>query len=194
MWIPCIPRLELWPHSHKEPTLPHSADGFSNHLMSCAQHLDEERGVRCCTRAGGVVFFCYGVAHATHQNLSDRPRAGVAYHFLAANEANMGSFHVRAAAALFAAVFPSLKEVLQVKDQFGNGWPSRLLSGEACDGGLARWGADLRGTWQDEVGAALAGSGLEPTEAFIENQERSHRRIDEALLREVAQAAESSKL
>ena len=166
--------ISLWPHSHKEPTLPHSADGFSNHLMSCAQHLDEERGVRCCTRAGGVVFFCYGVAHATHQNLSDRPRAGVAYHFLAANEANMGSFHV--------------------KDQFGNGWPSRLLSGEACDGGLARWGADLRGTWQDEVGAALAGSGLEPTEAFIENQERSHRRIDEALLREVAQAAESSKL
>ena len=31
--------------------------------------------------AGGVAFFCYGTPHATGDNLTDQPRAAVAYHY-----------------------------------------------------------------------------------------------------------------
>lgn len=145
--------MTVWPGTHKDPTLPHSRDDYSNHLMSCAAELDSAAGVPCCTRAGGVVFFCYGVAHATHRNRSAAPRAGVAYHFLSATPANMGGF------------------------EHAQTWQARLLGGADCDGGLVRYGADLRGSWPSEVGAALTGSELAPSEQFMLNQERNHARI-----------------
>ena len=53
--------------------------GFSNHLMSCADHVNTAQACPCETQAGGVVFFCYGIAHSTQRNMSDHPWAGVAY-------------------------------------------------------------------------------------------------------------------
>ena len=142
----------VYPGTHRQPTLPHTRDGYSNHLMSCAASLVDNNGVPCCTKAGGVVFFCYGVAHATRRNESDASRAGVAYHFLSATAENMASFEH--------------KET----------WQTRLLTGPDCDGGMARYGTDLRSSWPSEVGAALAGSDLTPSDKFLENQERQHTR------------------
>ena len=146
--------MTVWPGTHKQPTLPHTRDDYSNHLMSCAAQLDTAAAVPCCTKAGGVVFFCYGVAHATHRNRSAAPRAGVAYHFLSATPENMADGFEHAQT-----------------------WQERLLNGADCDGGLVRYGEDLRGSWPSEVSAALAGSELAPSETFMMNQERNRARM-----------------
>jgi phytanoyl-CoA hydroxylase len=148
--------MRLYPGTHRSPTLPHTRDGYSNHLMSCAASLEDKVGVPCCTKAGGVVFFCYGVAHTTHRNESDVSRAGVAYHFLSATKTNMASFG------------------------HASTWQSRLLTGPDCDGGMVRYGVDLRGSWLGEVGAALAGQELTPSDKFLEHQQRQHTRAEAA--------------
>src|SRR5262249_16944284 len=66
----------------------HSRDPFSDHHIRCFP--PEERGVPVELPAGGVVFFCYGTAHCTRENRSDKERAGVAYHFLRADYAQEG--------------------------------------------------------------------------------------------------------
>lgn len=63
----------------------HTRDPQSNHHVRC--YPPEEREVSCVLPAGGVVFFCYGVPHATGPNHTDKDRAGVAFHFLHASNA-----------------------------------------------------------------------------------------------------------
>lgn len=71
--------LRVIPGSHRE-TYPHERDPFSDHHIHCRP--PEGRAVAVEVSAGGVVFFCYGAAHATGDNLTDRDRAGIAFHFL----------------------------------------------------------------------------------------------------------------
>src|SRR5205823_6961542 len=66
----------------------HSRDPYSDHHIRC--YPPEEQAVAVELPAGGVVFFCYGTAHATGANRTDRDRAGVAIHFLRADYAQAG--------------------------------------------------------------------------------------------------------
>ena len=81
--------------------------------------------------AGGAAFFCYGTAHCTGDNSTDRERAGIAFHFLRTD---------------FAA--PGLVE------------PDREarphLTGPEASGGLREYGVEAAGTWDLEVERALA--------------------------------------
>ena len=71
--------LHVIPGSHRE-LYEHYRDPASDHHIRCDP--PEERAVPVELKAGGVVFFCYGVAHCTYANRSDRDRAGAALHFL----------------------------------------------------------------------------------------------------------------
>ncbi|HYF48444.1 MAG TPA: phytanoyl-CoA dioxygenase family protein [Planctomycetota bacterium] len=71
--------IRLIPDLAKEK-LEHVKDPESNHHIRC--YPPEEKAVYAEVPAGGVVFFCYGVPHATGANNTDKDRAGVAYHFL----------------------------------------------------------------------------------------------------------------
>ena len=71
--------LHVIPGSHRE-TYDHYRDSLSDHHIRCDP--PEHRAVPVELKAGGVVFFCYGVAHCTKTNHSNADRAGVALHFL----------------------------------------------------------------------------------------------------------------
>src|SRR5262249_21142577 len=58
----------------------HQRDPDSDHDIRC--YPDEHEAVSVELPAGGVVFFAYGVAHATGGNPTDADRAGVALHFI----------------------------------------------------------------------------------------------------------------
>lgn len=45
----------------------------------------------CELLAGGVCFFCYGVAHCTLPNPTPKPRCAVAYHFVDQDEIDAGA-------------------------------------------------------------------------------------------------------
>lgn len=63
----------------------HNRDPYSDHHIRC--YPPEEKAVTVELPAGGVLFFCYGTAHCTGPNRTDRGRAGVAFHFLHADYA-----------------------------------------------------------------------------------------------------------
>ncbi|MCJ8332367.1 MAG: phytanoyl-CoA dioxygenase family protein [Lentisphaeria bacterium] len=71
--------LELIPNSF-ENLLEHSRDPNSNHHIRCFP--DESKAVKVEVPPGGVAFFCYGAPHCTRENLTDKDRAGLAYHFI----------------------------------------------------------------------------------------------------------------
>src|SRR5438477_182008 len=60
--------------------LEHSRDPDSDHHSRC--YPDESNAVHIELPAGGVLFFCINMPHATGRNQTDRERAGLAYHFL----------------------------------------------------------------------------------------------------------------
>jgi ectoine hydroxylase-related dioxygenase (phytanoyl-CoA dioxygenase family) len=64
--------------------LEHGRDPDSNHHIRC--YPDESKAVTVELPAGGALFFCYGTPHATGANNTDRERAGVALHFINANQ------------------------------------------------------------------------------------------------------------
>ncbi len=71
--------IRVIPGSQRDK-LEHSRDPQSDHHIRC--YPDESQAVPIELPAGGVVFFAYGVAHATGGNGTDSDRAGAAYHFL----------------------------------------------------------------------------------------------------------------
>ena len=71
--------LHLIPGSHRE-RYEHRRDPDSDHHIRAWP--PEERAVPIELEAGGVAFFCYGTAHSTRANTTDRERAGMAFHFL----------------------------------------------------------------------------------------------------------------
>lgn len=68
-----------------QEALPHQRDPDSDHHIRC--YPDESRMLPMEMQAGGVVFFCYGTPHCTLANRSQGDRAGVAFHFLRAEQA-----------------------------------------------------------------------------------------------------------
>lgn len=123
--------IRVIPGSYKE-RLEHSRDPQSDHHIRC--YPDEARAVPIELPAGGVVFFAYGVAHATGGNETAKDRAGAAFHFLNA-------------AAIPETYFGN----------YGGGHTKHpLLSGPGADGGVKAYGERIAGTWDAEVQKAIA--------------------------------------
>ena len=119
--------LHVIPDSYKE-VYEHSRDPDSDHHIRC--HPPEERAVPVELTAGGVVFFCYGTAHATRANTTDKERAGMAFHFLHTHYDDGGR--------------------LAKNDRC-----HPLLTGPGATGGREEYGVEVAGTWQREVERVL---------------------------------------
>jgi phytanoyl-CoA hydroxylase len=112
--------MHMFPGLQKEE-LAHSRDPGSDHHVRC--YPDESLEIACEMSAGGVVFFAYGTPHCTKGNGTDRDRAGLAYHFIQAdNPTNDGS-----------------------------GGPMPYLTGPMAKGGIEEYEQDQRGIWTDMV-------------------------------------------
>mgnify|MGYP001160943784 CR=1 FL=1 len=71
--------LKLIPGMHMK-LLYHERDPNSDHHIRCFPQEDNAIAVEL--KAGGVIFFCYGVPHCTGANISNKDRAGLAYHYI----------------------------------------------------------------------------------------------------------------
>jgi ectoine hydroxylase-related dioxygenase (phytanoyl-CoA dioxygenase family) len=107
----------------------HRRDPDSDHHIRCWPPEDDAIAVEL--PAGGVVFFAYGVAHCTGGNTTDKERAGVALHFI------NGSVDQEAVSGFEPGRRPH-------------------LTGSGSTGGLAEYGVQVAGTWDDEVARVLA--------------------------------------
>lgn len=76
--------MRIIPKSHKD-NYEHERDLGSDHHVTCAADVNEEDAVYVEVPAGGVIFFNFGIAHATGANKTDKDRAGCAYHFTTPN-------------------------------------------------------------------------------------------------------------
>ncbi len=110
--------------------LPHDRDPDSNHHIRC--YPDEADAVALEIGAGGVLFFCYGTPHATGGNTTEKERAGVALHFMNADQNGVarGGFEVE---------------------------KRSILTGPNATGGKAEHGLRIAGTWDAEVKRVLQG-------------------------------------
>lgn len=118
--------MRVIPGSYKE-NYEHGRDGDSDHHIRC--YPPEERAVTVELPAGGALFFAYGTAHATGANNTDHERAGVALHFLNADQTR------------------------QAQGGFKESRPA--LTGPAASGGEAEYGERIAGTWPQHVARVL---------------------------------------
>jgi ectoine hydroxylase-related dioxygenase (phytanoyl-CoA dioxygenase family) len=125
--------IHVIPGSFREE-YPHSRDPNSDHHIRC--YPPEERAVALELPAGGIAFFCYGTAHCTLGNNTDKERAGVALHFIHADYIH--------------------EDAGMQKTPEGGYFP--VLTGAQASGGVKEYGVRVAGTWGQEVGKALAGS------------------------------------
>jgi len=122
--------MRVVPNSFQE-LLEHQRDPDSDHHIRC--YPDESTAKLIELPAGGVLFFCYGTPHATGANTTDKERAGIALHFLNADqngEAREG-FEVEKRAALTSPNAQDGKDVYG--ETVGGTWDaqvSRVLSAE----------------------------------------------------------------
>jgi len=116
--------LSVIPGSFKEEYA-HGRDPDSDHHIRC--YPPEERALPIELEAGGVAFFCYGTAHCTGANNTDRERAGIAFHFLRTD------------------FIPTEARFLRTH-----------LSGPEATGGEKEYGTKVAGTWEGEVERVLA--------------------------------------
>ncbi|MCX6381828.1 MAG: phytanoyl-CoA dioxygenase family protein [Armatimonadetes bacterium] len=107
---------------------PHERDLFSNHHIRC--YPDESKEVLVELPAGGILFFAYGTPHATGANNTDSERAGIAHHFINAdqNGTALAGFEVG-------------------KRPF--------LTGADASGGEREYGVRLAGRWETEIERVL---------------------------------------
>jgi phytanoyl-CoA hydroxylase len=119
--------LHVIPGSFRE-AYEHSRDPYSDHHIRC--YPPEEKAVPVELPAGGVVFFCYGTAHSTGPNRTDRDRAGVAFHFLNGDYAH---------------------DDLVAPDRDYRPY----LTGPDATGGKREYGVAVSGAWGAEVERAL---------------------------------------
>lgn len=122
--------IRVIPGSHRT-TLEHSRDPQSDHHIRC--YPPEDQAIPVELPAGGVVFFAYGVAHATGGNDTDRDRAGAAFHFVNAE-------------AIPRDYFGADKSRVSMRHP--------LLSGPKATDGTAEYGTPIAGTWEHEVAQA----------------------------------------
>ena len=118
--------LHVIPNSHHN-VYAHSRDPESDHHIHIEDMQDEE--FACEVSAGGVVFFNYGIAHATKKNNTDRERGALAYHFF--NSDYGDSVQLAGERVLVA------------------------ITGPNATGGSMEYGETIAGTWDQEV-ASLA--------------------------------------
>jgi ectoine hydroxylase-related dioxygenase (phytanoyl-CoA dioxygenase family) len=109
--------------------LEHRRDPESDHHIRCWP--DESRAVSVELPAGGVVFFAYGTPHATGGNRTDNERAGVALHFIHAEQNGVarGGFELG---------------------------KRPILTGPDATGGEREYGIRVAGAWEAEVDGSLA--------------------------------------
>ena len=115
-------------HDSFKEQYPHDRDPNSDHHIHCS--VPEERAVPIELKAGGVAFFCYGTAHSTKSNTTDRDRAGMAFHFLHSD-------------------FVDRANLVDKK----RGQP--FLVGPEATGGETEYGVRVAGTWQKEIERVL---------------------------------------
>lgn len=118
--IRVIPRLF-------DQALPHERDPFSDHHIRCWP--DESQAIPVEIPAGGAVFFAYGTPHATGANTTEKARAGIAHHFIRADQ----------------------------NERAGSGFEKTkrpALTGPDACGGEDVYGLDLRGDWERRVAQA----------------------------------------
>ena len=116
--------MEVIPKSHLTE-YEHARDLGSNHHIT-AKGVDESKAIAVEVPAGGVIFFNYGVMHCTRANNTDKPRAGMAYHFLRTDAV----------------------------DESHNG-QAFFVCGKEATGGEKEFGVNVEGTWDNEVEKTL---------------------------------------
>jgi ectoine hydroxylase-related dioxygenase (phytanoyl-CoA dioxygenase family) len=124
--------IHVIPESYKTE-FEHRRDPDSDHHIRC--YPDESRAVPIELPAGGVAFFCYGTAHCTLGNKTDRERAGVAFHFVRQEEAEGD---------------PQIQHDPNRSGYFPH------LTGPKASGGLNEYGVKVAGTWEAELDRALS--------------------------------------
>ena len=111
----------------------HQRDPFSDHHIIC--EVSDDEGVGIELDAGGVLFFCFGTAHCTKKNNSNKERAGLALHFL--NSLYISEINLE---------FNKSKKNLP------------FILGDKASGGLNEYGMIVSETWKDEVNKIIKGS------------------------------------
>ena len=128
MWVAvhdaCVANgtMRIVPRSH-ERVYTHERDMGSDHHISCVVDESTEEVIPVEMKAGGALFFNYGIVHCTKGNTTDHERAGLALHFL--------------------------KE--KYRQGLGGENKHPTLSGPAYDAGKAAWGESLEGLWESMV-------------------------------------------
>jgi phytanoyl-CoA hydroxylase len=112
-----IPRSFLEKYEHKR-------DPFSDHHIRCWPPEEKEAAIEL--PAGGVLFFCYGTAHCTKKNSTDKERAGLAFHFLHAEYAT--------------------DDLIAADRDY-----RPYITGPKATGGMREYGVQVAGTWDQEV-------------------------------------------
>ena len=120
--------MRVIPHSFHEQ-LEHERDPESNHHIRC--YPDESKAELIELPAGGVLFFCYGTPHSTGANTTDHERAGIALHFLNADQDG------------------------EARAGFEIG-KRPVLTGPDADGGKEIYGETVAGTWDAQVESKLS--------------------------------------
>ncbi|MBT5873815.1 MAG: hypothetical protein HOH43_10370 [Candidatus Latescibacteria bacterium] len=119
--------MRVIPGSFRE-SYEHNRDPYSNHHIRC--YPPEDEAVTVELPAGSVLFFCYGTAHCTGANRTDKERAGVAYHFLHTDYAQ--------------------KDLIEGDRDY-----RPYLTGSKATGGKAEYGEQVSGSWEKEIEKAL---------------------------------------
>ncbi len=119
--------MHVVPRSHRE-ALTHTRDMGSDHHICCQIDETVHEVVPVEMKAGGALFFNYGVAHCTLANNTGNERAGMALHFL------KGAYRDQVKIGL-----ESLRPV---------------IAGPNYSKGVEEWGADLEGAWERKCALA----------------------------------------
>lgn len=101
----------------------HGRDMGSDHHITCVVDEAVDTVVPIEMKAGGALFFNYGIAHCTKGNTTDKDRAGLAMHFLK----------------------------LKYRQGIEGGSAEKrhpTLSGKDYDGGKTAWGESQEGRWE----------------------------------------------
>ena len=119
--------MQVIPGSYKT-AYEHSRDPYSDHHIRC--YPPEEHADTIELKAGGALFFCYGTAHCTGHNRTDKARAGIAFHFLHADYAP--------------------ERLIEDGRDY-----RPFVTGPQATGGATEYGVRVEGTWESEVEKAL---------------------------------------
>ena len=117
--------LHLIPGSHCE-RYEHRRDPDSDHHIRAWP--PEERAAPIELEAGGVAFFCYGTAHCTRANTTDRESHGPAWRSTSCT--------------------PTTRPPILVE---GDRRTRPYVTGPRATGGRAEYGVEVAGTWEQEV-------------------------------------------